>query len=1539
MVTEILDENQRIVEAALFDGIVTAGSSIERLGSVNLIAPAPQSAAGRSDLDGDGVADEKSAVDREAGETRAGGRRRGLAARKPSRMALELAKKDKAPGGGGGFGGGRGKSGEDFVGYGEEESDWSAPAQEPAPAPNPRDALRSIEAKVAVHNKLNFARNEAPSLAATDRKLASIVSAAPPRTYFPELAYWNPRIVTDATGRATVSIVVPDSSTKWRLMARGVTGDTLCGQTSVDVTSRHDFFVEILAPDALVEGDRFVPAAQAHCLTDYHGDVSVSLTWSVDGDEETKATSKTLTFDGSGVQRVEFDAIEVRPVRLRMTCVARTLSAPTDTDKPIQDTAVLEIPVDPWGMRIESHASGTAHDSQVVELRLRVGGAIHDRRLSIAIGADVRHWLVDEALWAGPRWRGIEQAYQSWRIAPPRTHADAASSLLAALYTSGYVKGRQTPGDAATEILQLDDRVNSLIAQLLAAQNDDGGWAWCGKSRSSDLWTSAYIAWALGKAHRDGFLVAENARRQLASLLQKAFADAQPAQTELKATILHGLSWVDHADFGHANRLFRNRQSLSSAGLGHLALTFLQIDRKSMAIETLEALQQKAREIDQSRKTCRVIPTDSNSEWMQSELEVTALALLAQLQADPSADSVPKMVDYLTGAARAEGWRPHKARGVVMAALATYYARGERERSDYRLAISVNGKMLKEIESERDGTTFLVVPADALTDGDQRIALDYDGVGDFTYAITLSGFTAEFPNPREITDPAGWAHDRSVRPEPPEYEGRPIQPGWSVVRGFVRSGTVHNEAAHVAVGETVDVLVSLARNERLQNDAGDTDYILVQERIPSGFRLLPETLAGNHLAYDLRDNVLTLYHGGMRNLGVLTYTLVATTPGEYRMAPTQLRSVYHPERYHVNTSDRVLTVLPRGAENPDTYRMSPDELYNMGRLSFNDGRYDVTTTCLNQLNAEDWVVKDHIYKEVVRMLLSCALGRGDNNAIVDNFEILKERFPEVIIPFDEIVRVGDAYAKTGQHERAYLVYRATADGSFSRDARIGGVLKEQGRFLDSIDFLASLWRAYPDTPQVANVYFALSQSLYAEANNDTRLRPRRGATRPVSRTALIVETIQVLDNYLALYPKSPVADEASYSLANAWLDLNEDQRVIALTDDLIRVFPDSKWVDRFRYMQALAWFRQGDFDKALSLALQVAKSTWKDEQGIERPSPNKWLALYIAGQIYHAQLNVAKAIEYYDQVKTQFSDAGEAVRLFEQKFIRLPEVTIFHPAKSAYYESEDWEKALKVHGIAGAPAAAEKFILPFARIDYRNVDEVVLQVYRVDLMKLALAEKNLNNIAGVNLAGVRPLVEKTIKLDAERRFVDQSVTTPLELPVDESEGGVIEGAYLVICRGADRVASGLVLVTPLALEVTEDADAGRARVSVVNALSRGGARDVHVKVIGSAMSQFRTGETDLRGVYVAEGLAGSATAIARDEGGHFAFYRNPTATMLAMANPRELERAKGERMSQQQVDYFFNISDDNRSIQSGNVSYLQQIFDQRDEGVQVQKAQ
>ena len=50
------------------------------------------------------------------------------------------------------------------------------------------------------------------------------------------------------------------------------------------------------------------------------------------------------------------------------------------------------------------------------------------------------------------------------------------------------------------------------------------------------------------------------------------------------------------------------------------------------------------------------------------------------------------------------------------------------------------------------------------------------------------------------------------------------------------------------------------------------------------------------------------------------------------------------------------------------------------------------------------------------------------------------------------------------------------------------------------------------------------------------------------------------------------------------------------------------------------------------------------------------------------------------------------------------------------------------------------------KIDYRNIADARCQVYRVDLMKLYLREKNLSNITKVSLAGIKPLLEEKIGL-------------------------------------------------------------------------------------------------------------------------------------------------------------------------------------------------
>lgn len=1434
------------------------------------------------------------------------------------------------------------------------------------------------------------------------RDLNQMVASAPPRTYFPTLAYWNPCITTDAAGKASVKIVMPDSSTKWKFIARGVTKETLVGGGDAEVISKHFFFAEAVLPPTLLEGDTFQPQARVHCLAEYSGDISVTLDVTR-GETSIAKQTQTIKAEKSGVFDVAFEPLAVGgPGVLNFTVEIATVKSRSDGPH-YRDRVTAPMTVRPWGMRVEEARAGIGKDSDFVELELPGNiGEYKDVTLSVAVGASMPRWLIEEALEAGPRWRGIEDRLTSWRIAPPRTNADTAATLIGCLYAANYVRARGESQSA--DLALLSDRIAGLAAQLLAAQHDDGGLAWCGNG-PSDPWTTSHVAWALGKARRDGYSVSEPAVKNMEKYLQTVFSGASTDQTELKAIALFGLSWIGEVDFAHANRLHRNRDALSNPALAHLVLTLQRLDRKPMAAELLSILQSRLREGKTGTLTCKSLPAGESSAWMSSELEITALALLGQLEVDPRNAAVQPMVNYLASAARMRGWDPHKARGSVLAALCTYFGGAQAAAAAYDLVVSVNGKEVGKITPESTESFRIDIPGAQLAAGKQRVDFKFAGRGEYAWCASLSAFSMSYPKPiRDQGEPL-WVGQRWFHPPPLQYKGKDVPVGFGAT---MRHNWFRNTVTKIAVGQVIRVQSDLARRDaRSITKAGDADYVVVREVIPTGFRLVPGSVSGSFMAYDVADNVITYYFGS-RGVGGVSYSLLATTEGTYRIPPTVAQSLYRPDRYNLNSDEQVLTVLPRGTPSPDPYRMTPDELYQLARMNYDDGNYAETGRLLAELlGAKDWMLHDDPYRESIRMMLTVALKADNAPDTVNYFEILKEKYPALLVPYDEIVRVAAAYAKTDQHERAWLIYRAIADSSFANDTAVGGVLQENGRFLEGIDFLERLWLEFPDTPQVESIYYAMSQTLYGQAENTATITQRRkgkmsivdAAAKPkeppsrVTRVAVIKETIELLERFLALYPESPIADEASYSLANAYLDLNLFNTVLARTDRMMQLYPKSKWLDRFKYIQAFAHFNLGNFEQARQLAEGVAKSTFRDEQGVERPSENKWLALYIIGQIFHAQNDTARALEYYKKVKEQFADANEAVSYFEHSFVKVPEVTIFHPDGAGFREAEEWQRYLRMKQAAGGAtgenavdsgdgvrkgdgirqvsamtplqaASAPLYKAPFINLGYRNVKSAVIQVYRVDLMKLALMEKNLTEIAAVNLAGIKPLIEKTVTLGDGLDYEDKDLRIDLALAIGKAEaaaraegaakpdgaakadgaakpepaGPRTTGAYLVICRGDEHISSGLVLVTPLALDVQEEPGSRRVRVNVVDAINRGGVKNVHVKVIGMGQPQFVAGDSDLRGVFIADGVTMYPTAIARNASGDFAFYRSEGA-LIAMAASKKVP-PPAEPQAQQKLDYLGNLRKDNRAIQTANDARMKQMYAApQQRGVEVQKSQ
>jgi hypothetical protein len=227
-------------------------------------------------------------------------------------------------------------------------------------------------------------------------------------------------------------------------------------------------------------------------------------------------------------------------------------------------------------------------------------------------------------------------------------------------------------------------------------------------------------------------------------------------------------------------------------------------------------------------------------------------------------------------------------------------------------------------------------------------------------------------------------------------------------------------------------------------------------------------------------------------------------------------------------------------------------------------------------------------------------------------------------------------------------------------------------------------------------------------------------------------------------------------------------------------------------------------------------------------------------------------------------------------------------------------------------------------VAYRNIAQVDVKAYPVDLMQLYLTRRNLNGIAGIDLAGITPLVEKTVPLGDGADYDHKSRS--IDLPLTK------EGAYLVMIRGEDRYASGIVLVSAVEIEVLEDAPGGRVRVTVRDARTKDFLPRVQVKVIGSDNPQFVSGTTDLRGVFVAEGIRGVVTAVARKGSAQYAFYRGtnyvgqPPRPNQAVPPSQGQEARQPGKPVDQSLDANLRMQNDANSIRQ--IERLQQRYDQ-----------
>ncbi len=1282
------------------------------------------------------------------------------------------------------------------------------------------------------------------------------------RAHFPDTGYWNPSIVTDANGKATVTLRLPDNTTHWRLTAYGASRETRVGKGTAALAARKDFFVDLKLPEVLVEGDR--PRVQARVVNASDRAQSVELTLRAEiGTHAIERTAKAEV-PARGSAEVEF-ALDVpdgaatgdaREARFLLAGIAGEAA----------DRIARAVPVEPWGAEIRRGAGGIHSMDQVETLELPEQDYVR-RSLRIVLGASADRTLLDLA--------GLDDdpALASCRAPLPR--GSAASEGLTLLAVLDYLDAASTGG--AGDRRRLEARLAALVERLAVTQNDDGGWSWTAEARNqkeSEPHASAEAARFLSGLKRKGFPLPQRTLPAALGFLRTAMT--KNLSEDSRAILLHTLAQEGQADFAFVNRLYRERNRLSTYSLARLALTFHRIGRPELAAEIAEVVEQRdptaaiAHSVDRDAKVCL---------WIDDEVETLALALQALQAARPKSAKIGAWIDALLARRWGARWATAKGTAAAAAALARHLAGSAQVAQRYTLDIRVNDRSIRKLDVRGSaGTTVIDVPSEALTAGRNRIEFDLEGNGRYSYSAVLSGLTRGLDP--EARNRFVSVH-RQIDPAPLVLDGVEIARGYRVISGS--HTTFANPVTQLPAGRFAAVTL---RIDRLRTTEG---YLVLEEFLPAGAAVLPGSVTGGFDALEIRNGRLVFYLGERRDRTTIQYRLAGSLPGDYRVRPARVWSLYRPERSSTG-EESALTVLPRDGKSADPFRMTPDELYALGRGRFDKGEHDAARTLFDELLSQ-WNVNDATLREVARMRLLVAVadrsgGRRPDaetcKEIVRFSEILRERFPEVILPFDTTLHIGQSYAVLGEPERALQVFRALAETLFARDSVVGADLETQGEFLGSIDFLTQLHQRFPDLPTGETAHLSLAQWLYQQADR-VRTVPEL-IEKKVKGEDLIRRARARLQEFLALYPENPSTDGAGFSLAVAYFDLGETERVLDLCERMGARHPRSSFLDNYLYLRGYAAFRLEKLDLALELCRRVAAEKFPGPSGDGVPveSENKGFATFIVGQVYESMGKPKEAIAEYEKVKDRLIDALDSIQHYTSKTLSLPEVTTFRV-----------QEPVKV------------------KIKYRNTPKVEIVAYAVDLMKLYLIRKNLDRIAGIQLAGIDPLFRREVELGPGLEITE--VEKEIDLPITQT------GAYLIVAKGPEGDASGMVLVSALASQVEVDAESGRVRVNVQEVPSGKPAVRAHVKVVGEADGRIRSGYTDLRGVFVCDDVRGRATVIVSKEN-EYAFHRGRTPLQVAQNKFKS-----GQAGQAGSVDLFSNVRGDNDAWNGMNRQKLQKI--------------
>jgi uncharacterized protein YfaS (alpha-2-macroglobulin family) len=541
------------------------------------------------------------------------------------------------------------------------------------------------------------------------------------RREFPDTAYWNPALVTDENGNASVTVKLPDSLTTWRMIARAVTADTLVGDAANELLVTRPLLVRPALPRFLTVGDQVTLQSVIQNNTD--AAIAAKVTLALDGPAATLAQ-----LSGPTEQSVNVPAGSSTVVRWPMQ-IARgkvegdgTLVVRMSVEGGgLRDGAEQTLPVQRFLTPEVVASAGQVTNSVIETLKIPPEQAGTDGEIALVVqpslAAGIKGALGDlEA----SKYEHIEQTISRFMPAAAALRVYRAANLATPEFTQS-----------------VDQLVTAGLQRLYALQKLNGGWGWW-ISDESDPLLSAYAVQGMIEAQRSGYTIDPTSLARALDYLNGAFNDprlqiGRAGGADARAYVLFVLAEAGNPDSGRAGALYEQRVTLSTAGRAYLLTALRAAGDQPQRVATLLA-----------DLKGRAVLNTTDAFWeagdtpFGSDARSTAVVVQALVRTDPNNLLIPNAVRYLLSGRSADGQQRLLARttyetALAVVSLAEYITQSGEFQASYSYRVALDGANLHEDsvgpENLADPVQILVALGNLKPDGSQLLFQRQAGQG------------------------------------------------------------------------------------------------------------------------------------------------------------------------------------------------------------------------------------------------------------------------------------------------------------------------------------------------------------------------------------------------------------------------------------------------------------------------------------------------------------------------------------------------------------------------------------------------------------------------------------------------------------------------------------------------------------------------------------------------------------------------------------------------------------------------------------------